>query len=139
MCLCSNSGLVSQQHGEAVRVVQFFGDQKLVGLVEMVRGMLEVLEDDLDCLHHVLGGECLLVAACNSNEQTLDERKFGCQQRVFPFWLLGGGGVEELLPIGKLLSEDRIDQIVFQDVRVLLKEGRKVMVVRLRVAGSQRF
>lgn len=66
-----------------MRIVQLDVYQDLMGLSKKLSIMLEVLAGGLYRLDNVLGRECFLVAACHSNQQTLDQGKIGGQQREF--------------------------------------------------------
>src|ERR1019366_1616212 len=83
--------------------------------------------------------KCLAVEAGDANEQAFHQSKLGGEQSR----LASHRGLDTCLrpvaPKRKPASKNGVDEIIFQDVRVLLEERLIVKVVSHRVAGGERF
>src|ERR1035437_5210650 len=73
----------------------------------------------------------------HADQQSLHQRKLGRQQGKLAGHRRLGVRPQTIAPKGKLAPEDRIDQIVLQDVRMAAKERVVVPVVRRVVVSRE--
>src|ERR1035438_5428729 len=128
---------IPEQNRQPARTVHGALHQQLMGHLQKLRMMLEVLCRRLHLMYHMFSGTQLAVKPRHADKQPLHQRKLSRQQRKLTLHAGLCARAYSLSPKRKLAADHRINQVIFKDLRMAAKERLIIAIVRQRVLPSE--